>query len=118
MNKTLVAALAAVAGGIVGAGVALLYAPECGARQRRKIKVVVGKGARVSKEEIDKTIATVKAVAGKYAQLSKEQMDELVASLRSALCKKSCGEEEPAADVAEAEACECAEAAETVEVEA
>lgn len=110
MNKTLVAAIAAVAGGIIGASVALLYAPETGERQRRKIKVVIDKGAKVGKEEIDKAVAAVREAVDKGTQLSKEQVDKLVASVKSALSKKGCccAAEEAAEEVQ----------AETIEVEA
>lgn len=103
MNKTVIAAIAAVAGGIVGASIALLYAPDSGKNQRRKIKIVVDKGTKAGKEQVDRAVAAVKEALDKGTKLSKEQAEKIVASVKSALSKKAAdeGEEELVAEVDE-----------------
>lgn len=68
-----------MAGALVGGTVALLFAPDTGERQRRKIKVILERhGVRLAKEEYDK----------------------LVEELRSTFCrsKSDAGECDPAQD--------------------
>ena len=93
MNKAVVAALAAVAGGLIGASVALLYAPDTGERQRRKIKVIFNRQTKLTKEEFDKIVASLKK------NLSKEEFEKVIEKLKKSLRK---GEEaEEVAEVVE-----------------
>lgn len=81
MNKAVVAALAAVAGGVIGASIALLYAPDTGERQRRKIKIYLNRQTKLTKEEYEKIVASLKQ------SLSKEELAKIVEKLKKQLRK-------------------------------
>lgn len=81
MNKAVVAALAAVAGGVIGASIALLYAPDTGERQRRKIKIYLNRQTKLTKEEYEKIVASLKQ------SLSKEELTKIVEKLKKQLRK-------------------------------
>jgi len=51
-----------MAGALVGGTVALLFAPDTGERQRRKIKVILERhGVRLAKEEYDKLVEELRS---------------------------------------------------------
>lgn len=51
-----------IAGALVGGTVALLFAPDTGERQRRKIKVILERhGVRLAKEEYEKLVEELRS---------------------------------------------------------
>jgi len=62
--------LASLLGGaLVGGLIGLLYAPESGERQRRKLKVILERhGVKLAKEEFDKLVEELKNLGKKGAE--------------------------------------------------
>jgi len=62
MKKGLEIASTFLVGAVVGGTVALLFAPDTGERQRRKIKVILERhGIRLAKEEYEKLVDELKS---------------------------------------------------------
>lgn len=65
-NKTGLAVAALLGGAIIGGALGLLFAPEPGERQRRKIKVALERhGVKLAKEEFNKLVDELKNIGKK-----------------------------------------------------
>ena len=73
-TKGVVAAL--VGGAVLGAGIALLFAPEKGEDQRSKIKEALEKrGIKLDKEGFDKLVEEIKSIGKKKEVIPAEDFD-------------------------------------------
>ena len=65
-NKTGLAVAALLGGALIGGALGLLFAPDTGERQRRKIKVALERhGVKLAKEEFNKLVDELKNIGKK-----------------------------------------------------
>lgn len=65
-NKTGLAVAALLGGALIGGALGLLFAPDTGERQRRKIKVALERrGIKLAKEEFNKLVDELKNIGKK-----------------------------------------------------
>ncbi len=65
-NKTGLAVVALLGGALIGGTLGLLFAPDTGERQRRKIKVALERhGVKLAKEEFNKLVDELKNIGKK-----------------------------------------------------
>ena len=65
-NKTGLAVVALLGGALIGGTLGLLFAPDTGERQRRKIKVALERhGVKLAKEEFNKLVDELKNICKK-----------------------------------------------------
>ena len=65
-NKTGLAVVALLGGALIGGTLGLLFAPDTGERQRRKIKVALERhGVQLAKEEFNKLVDELKNIGKK-----------------------------------------------------
>lgn len=74
-------ALAFLVGGVVGAGIALLYAPYSGAETRRKMKDGLGDATDWARDKYDDARQTVADTTGKVRQMVDEKKEDLKAAV-------------------------------------
>lgn len=70
--------LAFVLGGVIGAALAILYAPETGDETRRKIKDTVDEAGEWAKETYDDAMESVSESGEKIRQIAAEKKTDLV----------------------------------------
>ena len=75
-NAAFVGALMLVAGGIIGAGVALLYAPQSGKKTRRDIVRYTGKVRRRAENAIDEFSGSVHDMVENVGEKAEEILDK------------------------------------------
>lgn len=66
------AALLLVAGGIIGAGVALLFAPQSGSRTRKDLVRYAKKAKRRADEAVDEVSATVSELVEQFEEKARD----------------------------------------------
>ena len=65
-NKTGLSVAALLGGALIGGALGLLFAPDTGERQRRKIKVALERhGVKLAKEEFNKLVDEIKSIGRK-----------------------------------------------------
>lgn len=75
-NDGIALAAAFVGGAIAGAACGLLFAPEKGEDQRKKIKAALDEaGVKLSKEELSKLVDKIKAIGKKPEPVPAEDYD-------------------------------------------
>jgi gas vesicle protein len=75
-NNALVGALMLVAGGIIGAGVALLFAPQSGERTRKDITRYAKKVRRKAEGVVDDFAATVSDMVETVSEKAEDILDK------------------------------------------
>lgn len=75
--------LAFLIGGVVGAGIALLYAPNSGAETRRKMKDGLGDATDWAKGKYDDARDTVADTTGKVRQMVDDKKEDLKAAVEA-----------------------------------
>lgn len=75
-NSAMVGALMLVAGGIIGAGVALLFAPQSGAKTRRDIKKYVRRAKSEAEEMVEDFSDKVGDVVDSLSERTHEILDK------------------------------------------
>lgn len=69
--------LAFLVGGVVGAGIALLYAPNSGAETRKKMKEGLGDATDWARDKYDDARQTLTDTTGKVRQMVDEKREDL-----------------------------------------
>lgn len=77
--------LSFIAGGVIGAGLALLYAPATGAETRKRIKEGVSEGVDTAKARLDEGVGKVREIV----DTAKVRFDEGVGLVRGIAAEKS-----------------------------
>jgi gas vesicle protein len=75
-NRAVAGALMLVAGGIIGAGVALLFAPQSGERTRRDIARYTRKARRKAEEVVDEFADTVSDMVETVSEKAEDLLDK------------------------------------------
>jgi gas vesicle protein len=75
-NRTIVGALMLVAGGIIGAGVALLFAPQSGERTRRDITRYSKKVRRKAEEVVEDFADSVSDMVETVSEKAEDLLDK------------------------------------------
>lgn len=73
--------LAFLIGGVVGAGIAMLYAPNSGAETRKKMKEGLGDATDWARDKYDDARQTVADTTGKVRQIVDEKKEDLKAAV-------------------------------------
>lgn len=73
--------LAFLIGGVVGAGIAMLYAPNSGAQTRKKMKEGLGDATDWARDKYDDARHTVADTTGKVRQIVDEKKEDLKAAV-------------------------------------
>ena len=75
-NRAVAGALMLIAGGIIGAGVALLFAPQSGERTRRDIARYTRKARRKAEEVVDEFSDTVADMVETVSEKAEDLLDK------------------------------------------
>ncbi|TAN62776.1 YtxH domain-containing protein [bacterium] len=73
-------ALAFIVGGLVGAGIALLYAPASGAETRKRIRKGVGDACDLATDKYHDALESLEESAGKVRQLAEDKKADIKAA--------------------------------------
>lgn len=74
-NKAVVGALMLIGGGIIGAGLALLFAPQSGKATRREIERYAKKTRQKAEERVDDFSSTISEMVDKVGEKANEILD-------------------------------------------
>ena len=79
-NNTMSTMFAFLLGGLIGAGVALLYAPLSGEETRRRIKEQMAQKGDELKQRYETTVDTVEEGVGKVKEIIEDRKNEVAAA--------------------------------------
>ncbi|MBI3398281.1 MAG: YtxH domain-containing protein [Deltaproteobacteria bacterium] len=82
-SNTLGVMLAFIVGGIIGAGLALLYAPSSGEETRRRLREEMEQAGDKLRQGYEAAVDTVEEGAGKVKEIVEERKGEFVAAYQA-----------------------------------
>ena len=82
-NNTLSTMFAFLLGGLIGAGLALLYAPASGEETRKRLREQAGQKGDELKERYAAAVDTVEEGVGKVKEIIEERKNEVAASYQA-----------------------------------